>query len=292
MIEDETVLRSGVAALRHDEKKTISHYLHSIPWWMMGILLLIGLMAYNVLNQENYAEAFQVIKAGFGVTLGISFSAYALALGIGLIASLGIISENVVVYNLARLYIELIRGVPMMVLIFYIALVFIPDMVGNILQLGTWFSGIGMPGIGSWLSGLHVQDISMQVRAITALSLTYGAFLAEIFRAGIQSIDRGQMEAARSLGMSHNQAMFKIILPQAIRNVLPALGNDFIAMVKDSSLVSLLAVRDITQVARLYAGRSFRFSEAYSILAVLYLAITIGLSLLVRYIERRYSTDD
>jgi polar amino acid transport system permease protein len=131
------------------------------------------------------------------------------------------------------------------------------------------------------------QIISMNVRAIIALSVTYGAFLAEIFRAGIQSIGVGQMEAARSLGMSYWQAMRYIILPQAIRNVLPALGNDFIAMVKDSSLVSVLAVRDITQVARLYAGRTFRFREAYTTLAVMYLTMTVALSIVVQYIERQ-----
>ncbi len=99
----------------------------------------------------------------------------------------------------------------------------------------------------------------MLARAIIALAVTYGAFLAEVFRAGIQSIGRGQMEAARSLGMGYGQAMRFIILPQAIRNVLPALGNDFVSMVKDSSLVSVLAVRDMTQIARLYAGSTFRF---------------------------------
>jgi len=96
------------------------------------------------------------------------------------------------------------------------------------------------------------------------------------------------MEAARSLGMSYWQAMLYIILPQAVRNVLPALGNDFIAMVKDSSLVSVLAVRDITQVARLYAGRTFRFPEAFTVLAVLYLTMTILLSLFVKLLEKRF----
>ena len=127
----------------------------------------------------------------------------------------------------------------------------------------------------------------MNSRAIIALAVTYGAYLAEIFRAGIQSIARGQMEAARSLGMSYGQAMRYVILPQAIRNVLPALGNDFVAMVKDSSLVSVLAVRDITQVSRLYAGTTFRFREAYIILAVMYLTMTVVLSLLVQLLERR-----
>ena len=136
------------------------------------------------------------------------------------------------------------------------------------------------------------QAVPMNIRAIIALSVTYGAFLAEIFRAGIQSIGRGQMEAARSLGMGYGQAMRHVILPQAVRNVLPALGNDFVAMVKDSSLVSVLAVRDITQVARLYAGGTFRFREAYITLSVMYLTMTIALSLAVQWIERRMRRND
>jgi len=134
--------------------------------------------------------------------------------------------------------------------------------------------------------------ISMSFRAIVALSITYGAFSAEIYRAGIQSVPAGQMEAARSQGMSYGQAMRHVILPQAIRNVLPAIGNDFIAMLKDSSLVSVLAVRDVTHLAKLFAGGSFKFTEAYTTLAVLYLSMTILLSLLVKFIERKISTDD
>jgi len=125
----------------------------------------------------------------------------------------------------------------------------------------------------------------MNSRAIISLAITYGAFSAEIFRAGIQSINKGQMEAARSQGMSHWQAMRFVILPQAIRNVLPALGNDLISMLKDSSLVSILAVRDITQIARLYAGHSFKFAQAYSILCILYLTLTLVLSLVMKFIE-------
>jgi len=129
--------------------------------------------------------------------------------------------------------------------------------------------------------------ITQNTRAIIALAVIYGAFLAEIFRAGIESISKGQMEAARSVGMTYFQAMRYIILPQAIRNIFPALGNDFIAMLKDSSLVSVLAVRDITQRARLHAGSTFRFRESYLVLTFLYLSMTIALSLLLRWYESR-----
>jgi polar amino acid transport system permease protein len=180
----------------------------------------------------------------------------------------------------------------MLVLIFFLALVGVPAVVTGLNALGTWFSNIGVDFLASPLLGLENKNIDMNVRAIIALSVTYGAFLAEIFRAGIQSVDKGQMEAARSQGISYWKAMYYIILPQAIRNVLPALGNDFVAMLKDSSLVSVLAVRDITQVARLYAGRSFRYDESYTTLALMYLTITIVLSLGVKYLERRFRQNE
>ena len=132
---------------------------------------------------------------------------------------------------------------------------------------------------------------SLTTRAVIALAMIYGAFLAEIFRAGIESIAPGQMEAARSLGLNHVQAMRYIVLPQAIRNVLPALGNDFIAMLKDSSLVSVLGVRDLTQVARLTVSSNFRYTETYFILTFFYLVMTLVLSLLLQWLQRRMRTN-
>lgn len=177
-------------------------------------------------------------------------------------------------------------------LIFFIALVGVPSLVNGLNAIGEWLNNAGIAFLSKPFTAITNQDVSMNARAIIALAFTYGAYLAEIFRAGIQSIGKGQMEAARSLGMSYGQAMRHIILPQAIRNVLPALGNDFVAMVKDSSLVSVLAVRDITQVARLYAGSTFRFREAYVTLAVMYLTMTVILSLIVQTVERRLRSND
>jgi polar amino acid transport system permease protein len=261
--------------------------LSRFPWWVLGLVIIALWTFYIVSAQDSYREAFVFIWPGIGVTITTSLAAYVIALVLGLIAGLGRISNNVAIKNLFTLYVELIRGIPMLVVIFYIALVGVPAAVGVIKALGDWLVSIGLAGIGAPLATIDNQGVPMTLRAIIALSVTYGAFQAEIFRAGIQSIGRGQMEAARSLGMSYWQAMRYIILPQAIRNVLPALGNDFIAMVKDSSLVSVLAVRDITQVARLYAGRSFRFPEAYTVLAVLYLTMTLILSLFVKLLEKR-----
>ena len=262
------------------------------PWWFVALLIIAGLAAYTIYTQESYREAFVWIKAGLQVTLSISLISYFIAVFLGLITGLSRLSSNVFLNNLARLYVELIRGVPMMVLIFFIALVGVPAVVDGLNNLGFWFEQQGLTLPAMVLTSFSNKSFPMTVRATVALSVTYGAFIAEIFRAGIQSIERGQMEAARSLGMSSGQAMVHIILPQAIRNVLPALGNDFVAMVKDSSLVSVLAVRDITQISRLYAGSTFRFREAYMTLSVMYLTLTVALSLLLQAFERRLRRND
>ena len=241
------------------------------PWWLVAIFGFLILMALLILNNENYNEAFKFIIPGIQITLYTTLTAFAIALFLGLLAGLGRISHNTAIRNIAITYIEFIRGVPTLVLIFTLAFVIVP-IVAEALKVDNKF-------------------VSQNSRAIIALAVIYGAFLAEIFRAGIESIPPGQMEAARSLGLTYGQAMRHIILPQAIRNISPALGNDFIAMLKDSSLVSVLAVRDITQRARLYAGSTFRFRESYLVLTFLYLAMTIALSLLLRWYEKRIGKD-
>ncbi len=259
-----------------DDENRLGARLQRFPWWFLGLILIALSAAYIIITNTNYNEAFNFIKPGIMMTVNISLTSYGFALILGLLAGIGRLSKNVFFNNLARLYIEFVRGIPMLVLIFFIAFVGVPTVLDLVNSLG--------------IANLDIQAISMENRAVIALAVTYGAFLAEIFRAGIQSIGGGQTEAARSLGMTQFQAMRFIILPQAIRNVLPALANDFVAMVKDSSLVSVLAVRDITQTARLYAGSTFRFREAYVTISILYLSMTVVLSLLVQALERRLST--
>jgi polar amino acid transport system permease protein len=232
-----------------------------------------------------------------------------MAITIGLFVGLGRVSSNVIANNVASFYVEVVRGIPMLVLLMYIAFVGVPLLIDGINTLGEWFVSIGATGFGTSLAelnsraefclpftggeedGVCIQLFSNTVRVIIGLGVAYGAFSAEIWRAGIESIERGQMEAARSLGMTYLQAMRHIILPQAVRRVLPALGNDFVAMVKDSSLVSVLGVQDITQLAKLYAASTFLFFQTYSILAFIYLVITIMLTRVVRWIERRLRQD-
>ena len=133
-------------------------------------------------------------------------------------------------------------------------------------------------------------NVPMLVRAIIALSVFYGAYIAEVFRAGIESVSRGKREGGAYLGLNDRQVMRFIVLPQAFRNMLPALGNDFISMMKDSSLLSVLAVEDLTYRGRLYSGSTFRFAETYLVLTVLYLCITLLLSALQRQLEKRLET--
>lgn len=291
MIKESSPAHSDEVPISLDQK-SLKEKLEKFPWWFVALMAII-ITAYIVIaTSPNYKDAFQFIRIGLSITITTTLSAFAIALFIGLLTGLGRISQSVFFRNLATLYVEFIRGVPMLVLIFFIALVGVPTVVNGLNALGHWLANIGVQFLASPLLALENKNIDMNLRAVIALSVTYGAFLAEIFRAGIQSISPGQMEAARSQGMSFWQAMYFIILPQAIRNVLPALGNDFVAMLKDSSLVSVLAVRDITQVARLYAGRSFRYDEAYTTLAIMYLSMTVILSLLVKYMERRFRKNE
>ena len=262
------------------------------PWWFAALIVIAAGTLAVILLSPSFNEAFMTILPGIGVTVSATLLAFAFAVVLGLITGLGRISSKVLPKNIATLYVELVRGVPMLVLIFFIALVLVPTFVRGSNALGIALSEAGVLAEDNFLATFSIRSIPMFARAVIALSLTYGAFLAEVFRAGIQSISKGQMEAARSQGMSYGQAMRYIILPQAIRNVLPALGNDFISMLKDSSLVSILAVRDITQTARLYAGHSFRFNESYVSLAVLYLTMTVSLSLVIKIIERRMAKNE
>jgi len=176
----------------------------------------------------------------------------------------------------------------MLVILLYVAFVAAPAVISGINGLGVMLQGTGfLTGVGDQLARLTVRDFNFTARAVLALTIGCSAFISEIFRAGIESIGRGQMEAARSLGMSYWQAMRYIVLSKAIRNVLPPLGNDFIAMLKDSSLVSVLGVQHITQLGRVYSASTFRVFETYNVVAFIYLIMTIGLALLMRQLERR-----
>jgi polar amino acid transport system permease protein len=270
--------------------------LAQVPWWALIILLLGVLIVYLIFASATYQDAFFFLIAGVGLTVQVSLISFGLALVLGLIAGLGRVSKNVVSYTLSSLYIEVVRGIPMLVLLIYFAYVVTPLALQLLNWLGTTMlqnlAVDPLMGLADSLAELNIQDVDMRVRAIAGLAFAYGAFEAEVFRAGIQSIERGQMEAARSLGMGYFQAMRYVILPQAIRRVLPPLGNDFIAMVKDSSLISVLAVRELTQLGKLNRARTFRTFETWNTVAFLYLCLILLLSLGVKILERRMAVEE
>ena len=239
------------------------------PWWLI-VAILIGLfIVLQIITDQRMSVIFRAIAAGLVITIRVTLFAYLLAVMIGLIVGFARVSSNKIISNVASFYVEVVRGVPILVLLMYIAFVAVP--------------------VVAELLGVRTRDFPNELRVILGLAIAYGAFESEIFRAGIQSIEKGQMEAARALGMSYFEGMRYIILPQAIRRVLPALGNDFVAMLKDSSLVSVLGVEDITQITKLYAASTFLFFQSYSILAFMYLSMTILLSRGVRALETRLS---
>ncbi len=257
-----------------------------LPWWLIILLLTGVLLVYLFSTSETYISAFTRIVSGILVTVFVTVVSYTLALFLGLLAGLGRVSKNVIVSNTATLYVQVIRGIPILVQLLYWTFVIIPLAYGALNALGALLAPI--LGDNNALMQLQSRDFDFMWRCIVALAFAYGGFEAETFRAGIESIGRGQMEAARSLGMNYPQAMRYVILPQAIRRVLPPLGNDLISMLKDSSLVSALGVRDMTQEARLYAAASFQYVATYTSLAFMYLSLTLVLSLFTRFIETRW----
>jgi polar amino acid transport system permease protein len=228
-----------------------------------------------------YRQVFQTVSKGIGITLFVTIVGFLLASGLGLLLAVMGLSKSKALRQCARFYVEIIRGVPILVLLFYIAFVGAPAFVA------LW-NFITSPLQSAGLTGpMTVRDFPLLWRAVIALTIGYSAFLSEVFRAGILAVDKGQIEAAKALGLSGWLRFRLVVFPQAIKTILPPLGNDFIAMVKDSSLVSVLGVADITQMGKVYASGSFRFFETYSIVAYIYLVMTVGLSLALRGLEKR-----
>jgi len=250
---------------------------NDFPYWLL-VTVSIGLyLAYRVATDALYTQVITIVSKGVWVTIFVTLVAFGLASVWGLLLAVGSLSRFVVLRQLARFYIEIIRGIPILVLLFYIAFVAAPALVVAINWVIEPFG----------LDPMRTRDLSLIWRAVLALTIGYSAFIAEVFRAGIQSVETGQIEAAKSLGLNGWQRFRHIIFPQAIRTILPPLGNDFIALIKDSSLVSVLGVADITQLGKIYAAGSFRFFETYNIVAYVYLMMTVTLSLGLRKLERK-----
>ncbi|MGJ8585283.1 MAG: amino acid ABC transporter permease [Marinosulfonomonas sp.] len=246
------------------------------PYWLLVAGAIAAYLMYRVVSDDLYAQVLGTLSKGIKVTIFVTLVGFVLASVTGLLLAVASMSRYIIFRQLARFYIEIVRGIPMIVLLLYVAFVLAPGLV----SLWNWATGaLGFDPIRN-------RDFSLMWRAIIALMIGYSAFIAEVFRAGLQSVDTGQIEAAEALGLSPWQRFRLVVFPQAIRTIMPPLGNDFIAMIKDSSLVSVLGVLDITQLGKVTAAGNFRYFETYNVVALIYLIVTIGLSLMLRRLER------
>ena len=226
-----------------------------------GAIALVILLP--VLKPKPYFEILLFVPDGILATFQVTVVSIFLSLIIGLVTGIGRISRNIIFNRLATVYVEVVRGIPLLVQLFYIYYA-----LGKIVQVPRFAS------------------------AVIAMAFCYGAYMGEIFRAGILAIPRGQMEAALAIGLSRSQAFQKVILPQTIKVILPPIGNEFIALLKDSSLVSILAVSDLLRRGREYASTTFMYFESYTMVALIYLIITLFLSRLVAIMEERMARSD
>jgi His/Glu/Gln/Arg/opine family amino acid ABC transporter permease subunit len=247
------------------------------PWWLVAVVAIGLYLFWQVFTVEEYSRVLSTLQRGIWVTVYVTFVSYTMACVLGLALALAGLSRSLILRQLSRFYVEVVRGVPIIVLLLYVAFVLAPMMVVS----WNWIAeAIGMDPI-------RTRDFSLLWRAVIALTIAYSSFLAEVFRAGLQSVDEGQIEAAEALGLSRAQRFRLIVFPQALRTIMPPLGNDFVAMVKDSSLVSVLGVTDVTQLGKITAAGNFRYFETYNVVALVYLTMTITLSLVLRRFEKR-----
>ncbi len=274
----------------------------TFPWWI-PFLIIVGILAMiSFTSDPKDAQTFEKLQEGIGMTLGVSFVSYFLGLSVALIV--GIIRANppkppeqynnvgrvvrqgirVLIYNIATIYVQVMRGLPILVVLLVTAFVIVPIIRDDVINATI------VPALRNLLNNPDIPDFfwrgSSPPAAIVALAFTYGAYMSETIRAGIQSVPKGQIEAAYSVGMTYWQTMRHIVLPQAFRNVLPPLGNDLVAMVKDSSLLTILGVGDITHIAKKTSSSNFRYLETYAIVSIIYLSMTILGSYIVQSVER------
>jgi len=251
-------------------------------WWGLfaAVALIIVVLARS--RPDPYLRIIKFLGDGVRITVQVTLISYVAILIVGLIAGLGRVSKSGVIRAIASIYVEVIRGIPLLVqlyIIYYASPKLFQELGKALLARGMTLWGLS--------DGLAAFRIDPTLGAITGLTICYGAYVGEIYRAGIQSIPRGQMEAARSLGMSQMQAMRYIILPQAIRVILPPLGNEFVALLKDTSLVSTVAVADMTRRGREFFSREFIPLEVLLVVALLYLLMTVFSARIVSYIEKK-----
>lgn len=208
---------------------------------------------------KDVATFLPPLLDGAVMTVALTAASYALAIVVGLVVCLARLSGLAALARAAIVYIEVIRGTPLLLQLFYIYFA-LPDI------------GIRLPAFQAGVLGL---------------SLNLGAYMAELFRAGIQSVETGQMQAAHSLGMTRGQVMRHVILPQAFRTIFPALGNYALVLVKESALVAVLSVRELMRAGELLASSTFKTMKVFTLVGLIYLVVSYALSLAFQRYERR-----
>ena len=236
----------------------------ALTWFVFVGGLAVAILSTGRVHPDFIGEWGPFILAAIPITIFVSITSIALATVFALIGALGRLSTAAPIFALATLYVSLVRGTPLIVQIIFIYL--------------------ALPQFGIVLDPLQ--------GGIIALGFNYGAYMTEIFRAGIQAIPRGQVEAAQSLGMQDSLIMRRIVLPQAVRIVIPAIGNEFIAMIKDSALVSYVGIQEVFWRASNIGSRFFKTFETLMIAAVIYWVMTIGFSFVQERLEQRMARSD
>jgi polar amino acid transport system permease protein len=265
----------GLELLAYERRERLIHTLKiSLVWIVIVALLFFGL-SFVDFDPAYMVENADFVLTGVWTTIGVSLASILIAAVLALLGALGRLSNSSIAQGIAGFYVSLFRGTPLLIQIYLIYL--------GLPQIGLPLIARGYPQIGNLFILTAIQS------GILALSLNYGAYMTEIFRAGIQSISFGQREAAEAIGMTGWQAMRRIILPQAVRVIIPDIGNQFIAMQKDSSLVSIMGVWEITFRANRFARIDSNFMEMFLLAALLYWILTIVSSWLEGSLEKRLS---
>ena len=238
-------------------------------WFAIVWIALIGLLVFALWLTDNIDTAWMsewtpFILSGAWTTIYVCLVSIVLATVLAVLGAVARLSSNPIVFGVSSLYVSLVRGTPLLVQIYFI-----------------YFA---LPQVGVRLDAI--------LAGILALGFNYGAYMTEIFRAGIQAVPRGQREAAEALGMPERLVMLRVVLPQAVRIVIPAIGNDFIAMIKDSALISTIAVQELLWRAQRAGTRDFRTLQALLIAAAIYWALTIIFSYFQDKLEKRMARGD
>ena len=242
-------------------------------WWLLLLSVILLIIGLTIFKPDPFKRILFFVSDGIGVTIYTTLISFVLVLVFGLITGLGRLSKITIVRGFATIYVELVRGIPLLVqlMFWYFAFPSVIQGMGKMLEIQS-------------IAQYRANPIFM---AILGLTFCYSAYMSEVYRAGIQSISKGQMEAARSLGMTYFQAMRYVILPQALRVILPPVGNEFITLLKDSSLVSVVAVADITRRGREFMAANFIPVDTWVMVALLYLVLTLFSARIVNWIENK-----